>query len=78
MFTTTLLQTFCKIILNSKVIVKSKLDPEDNFWGTIKHEWVCVHTACCPNCAPLINKAHLESDTTEPFTHGLPLEKNRI
>ena len=25
-----------------------------------------------------INKAHLESDTTEPFTHGLPLEQNRI
>ena len=28
---TTLLQTFCKIILNSKVIIKSIIDPDDNF-----------------------------------------------
>ena len=29
--TTTLLQIFCKIILNSEVIVKSILNPDDNF-----------------------------------------------
>ena len=29
---TTLLQIFCKIILNSKVIVKSIIDPDDNSW----------------------------------------------
>ena len=28
---TSLLQIFCKIILNSKVIVKSIIDPDDNF-----------------------------------------------
>ena len=28
----TLLQTFCKIILNSKVIVIISFDPDDNFW----------------------------------------------
>ena len=29
---TTFLQIFSKIILNSKVSVKSILDPDDNFW----------------------------------------------
>ena len=29
---TTLLQIFCKIILNSKVIVKRIFDPDDTFW----------------------------------------------
>ena len=29
---TTLLQIFCKIILNSKIIVQSILDPDDNSW----------------------------------------------
>ena len=28
---TTLLQKFCKMILNLKVIVKSIIDPDDNF-----------------------------------------------
>ena len=31
----TLLQIFCKIILNSKVIVKSIIDPDDNFWRNL-------------------------------------------
>ena len=33
--TTTLLQIFCIILFNSKVIAKSILDPDDNFPGTI-------------------------------------------
>ena len=31
-FAITLLQIFCKIILNFQVIVKSILDPDYNFW----------------------------------------------
>ena len=34
---TTLLQIFCKIILNSEVIVKIIIDPDDNLGGTPKH-----------------------------------------
>ena len=34
--TTTILQIDCKIILNFKVIGKSILDPDDNFWRTLK------------------------------------------
>ena len=34
MLTTTLLQIYCKIVLNSKVIVKSIFVPDDNFWNT--------------------------------------------
>ena len=30
---TNLLQIFCEIFLNSKVIVKSIIDPDDNFYG---------------------------------------------
>ena len=31
----TLLQRFCKILLNSQVIVKSVKDPDDNFWSKL-------------------------------------------
>ena len=31
-FSTTLLQIFCKISINSKVIIKSIIDPDDNCW----------------------------------------------
>ena len=34
-FPTTLLQIFCEIILNSHIIVKSVLDPDDNFTRSI-------------------------------------------
>ena len=38
---TTLLQIFCKIILEFKVIVKSIIDTDDCFkWGSYKHEWI--------------------------------------
>ena len=34
---TTLLQIFCKIIMNFKIIVKSMKDPDDKSGGTLKH-----------------------------------------
>ena len=35
---TTLLQIFCNISCNSKVIVKSIIDPDNNFRGPLKHQ----------------------------------------
>ena len=32
---TTLLQIFCKTILNFKVIVKNIIDPDDNVWSNL-------------------------------------------
>ena len=37
---TTLLQTFKKIILNSQVIVKCMIDPDNNLRETLRHERV--------------------------------------
>ena len=39
---TSLLELFCKIILNSKVIAKSTIDPDDN---SFKYYWVNLYTS---------------------------------
>ena len=40
---TTLLQIFCKIMFNSKVILKTEIDADGSFLRTLGHEWVKVN-----------------------------------
>ena len=69
-FSTTLLQKFCKISINSKVVIKSIIDPDDNY----KH----ILTGVLTRNQTELGTAATRADTGEDYVHEHSIEQVSI